>query len=140
MRMQIYMVDTVFSSTFLESNWSSTPRHGFLSGSKRQTIPFASVISDSADPSLLTSLLTYVFLLAFMFESSMMLTITDYAMKRSGKLHSQFCSNHDGLHMTPFTVHEPKMWDNLKAQFMNHLDTINGELKASNLPPLKSKN
>ena len=29
------------------------------------------------------------FLLAFMFESSMQVTITDYAMKRTGKLHGE---------------------------------------------------
>ena len=36
-----------------------------------------------------------------------------------------------------FAEHEPKMWDNLKAQFMNHLDTINGDLQAAGLEPLK---
>ncbi|KAF8639319.1 hypothetical protein AX16_010326 [Volvariella volvacea WC 439] len=58
--------------------------------------------------------------LAFMFESSMMFTITDYAMKRSGKLHE----------------HEPKMWDDLKGQFVNHLDEVNRDLQAAGLPPL----
>ncbi|KIK58015.1 hypothetical protein GYMLUDRAFT_75099 [Collybiopsis luxurians FD-317 M1] len=59
-------------------------------------------------------------MLAFMFESSMMFTITDYAMKRSGKLHE----------------HEPKMWDNLKAQFMNHLEEVEADLKKAGLPGL----
>lgn len=36
---------------------------------------------------------------AFMFESSMMFTLTDYAMKRTGKLHE----------------HDPCMWDDLKG-------------------------
>ncbi|KAJ7589973.1 homogentisate 1,2-dioxygenase [Mycena floridula] len=58
--------------------------------------------------------------MAFMFESSMMFTMTDYAMKRSGKLHE----------------HEPKMWDDLKGQFMNHLDQVNADLKAAGLPTL----
>ncbi|KAI0749402.1 homogentisate 1,2-dioxygenase [Daedaleopsis nitida] len=58
--------------------------------------------------------------LAFMFESSMQVTITDYAMKRSGKLHE----------------HEPKMWDDLKGQFVNHFDQINADLQAAGLPPL----
>ncbi|PFH48462.1 hypothetical protein AMATHDRAFT_65365 [Amanita thiersii Skay4041] len=58
--------------------------------------------------------------LAFMFESSMMFTITDWAMNKSGKLHE----------------HEPKMWDNLKAQFLNHIDDINVELENSGLPTL----
>ena len=53
------------------------------------TLGASAKISDSADPSLLTSMLTYVFLLAFMFESSMQVTITDYAMKRTGKLHGE---------------------------------------------------
>ncbi|RDX57412.1 homogentisate 1,2-dioxygenase [Lentinus brumalis] len=61
--------------------------------------------------------------LAFMFESSMQVTITDYAIKRSGKLHE----------------HEPKMWDNLKGQFINHLDQINADLKAAGLPTLSSQ-
>ncbi|KAF5327629.1 hypothetical protein D9619_004632 [Psilocybe cf. subviscida] len=58
--------------------------------------------------------------IAFMFESSMMFTITDFAINRSGKLH----------------VHEPKMWDNLKGQFMKHLDQVNADLKAAGLPEL----
>ncbi|KZT52885.1 homogentisate 1,2-dioxygenase [Calocera cornea HHB12733] len=58
--------------------------------------------------------------IAFMFESCMMFTLTDYAIKRSGKLHE----------------HEPKMWDDLKAQFMNHIDTINADLHKKGLPPL----
>jgi homogentisate 1,2-dioxygenase len=58
--------------------------------------------------------------IAFMFESSMMLTLTDYAIKRSGKLHE----------------HEPKMWDNLKGQFINHLHRVNADLKAAGLPKL----
>lgn len=28
------------------------------------------------------------------------------------------------------------MWDNLKGQFMNHIDQINSDLKANGLPPL----
>lgn len=28
------------------------------------------------------------------------------------------------------------MWDNLKGQFMNHLDQVNADLKAAGLPPL----
>ncbi|KAJ7163880.1 homogentisate 1,2-dioxygenase [Mycena crocata] len=61
--------------------------------------------------------------IAFMFESSMMFTITDYAMKRSGKLHE----------------HEPKMWDDLKGQFINHLDQVNADLRAAGLPDLNSR-
>ncbi|KAJ7503555.1 homogentisate 1,2-dioxygenase [Mycena galericulata] len=61
--------------------------------------------------------------IAFMFESSMMFTITDYAMKRSGKLHK----------------HEPKMWDNLKGQFINHLDEVNADLRAAGLPELNGR-
>ncbi|KAF9007503.1 homogentisate 1,2-dioxygenase [Cyathus striatus] len=61
--------------------------------------------------------------IAFMFESSMMFTISDYAMNRSGKLH----------------MHEPKMWDDLKGQFMNHIDEVNADLKAAGLPPLGSE-
>ncbi|KAF8207020.1 homogentisate 1,2-dioxygenase [Mycena galopus ATCC 62051] len=61
--------------------------------------------------------------IAFMFESSMMFTMTDFAMKRSGKLHE----------------HEPKMWDNLKARFISHLDEVNADLKAAGLPDLNSR-
>ncbi|EMD34039.1 hypothetical protein CERSUDRAFT_117547 [Gelatoporia subvermispora B] len=58
--------------------------------------------------------------LAFMFESSMMVTLTDWAMKRTGKLHE----------------HEPKMWDDLRGQFVNHIDQVNADLKAAGLPVL----
>ncbi|CDO74970.1 hypothetical protein BN946_scf184945.g42 [Trametes cinnabarina] len=61
--------------------------------------------------------------LAFMFETSMQVTITDYAMKRSGKLHE----------------HEPKMWDDLKGQFVNHIEQVNADLEAAGLPPLGAR-
>ena len=35
--------------------------------------------------------------------------------------------------------HEPKMWDNLKGQFMSHIDEVNADLKASGRPPLGSE-
>jgi homogentisate 1,2-dioxygenase len=35
--------------------------------------------------------------------------------------------------------HEPKMWDDLKGQFMNHLDQVNLDLKAAGLPELGKK-
>ncbi|KZV88277.1 Homogentisate 1,2-dioxygenase [Exidia glandulosa HHB12029] len=58
--------------------------------------------------------------IAFMIESSMMFTLTEYAMERTGKLHE----------------HNPKMWDNLKGQFVNHLPQVNADLHALGLPPL----
>jgi len=58
--------------------------------------------------------------MVFMFETSMMLTITDYAMK---------LAHH----------HEPQMWDGLAANFLNHLDQINAERKAAGLTPLREK-
>jgi len=61
--------------------------------------------------------------IAFMFESSVMFTMTDFAMKRSGKLH----------------MHEPKMWDDLKGQFMNHIQEINTNLEKAGLPKLGSE-
>ncbi|KAH9954328.1 Homogentisate 1,2-dioxygenase [Russula dissimulans] len=51
--------------------------------------------------------------IAFMFESSLMLPLTDYATKRSGVLHE----------------HDPRMWDGLRAQFPDHLDEVNAELR-----------
>ena len=36
-------------------------------------------------------------------------------------------------------VHEPKMWDNLKGQFMSHIDEVNADLKASGRLPLGSE-
>ncbi|KAI0059248.1 homogentisate 1,2-dioxygenase [Artomyces pyxidatus] len=61
--------------------------------------------------------------MAFMLESSLMLPLTDYAMKRSGKLHE----------------HEPKMWDDLKAQFLGHLDEVNADLRAAGIPEVQPK-
>lgn len=51
----------------------------------------------------------------------MQFTITDYAMKRSGKLHQ----------------HDPKMWENLKGEFINNLDQVNADLRALGLEELK---
>ena len=36
-------------------------------------------------------------------------------------------------------VHEPKMWDNLKGQFMSHIAQVNEDLKAVGRPPLGSE-
>lgn len=60
--------------------------------------------------------------LVIMFESSMPLTITDYAMNRSGVKNG----------------YEPKMWDDLGPNFMNHLEQVNADLKAAGLPQLGS--
>ena len=40
---------------------------------------------------------------------------------------------------SPPPVHEPKMWDNLKGQFMNHIEEVNADLKVAGLPPLGSE-
>ncbi len=53
----------------------------------------------------------------------MMFTLSDYAMK-SPKRHE----------------HEPKMWDDLKGQFMNHLESVNADLRAAGLPELARAN
>jgi len=57
-----------------------------------------------------------------MFESSMQFTLTDYAMKRTGKLHE----------------HNPEMWDNLKGEFVSNLDKVNEDLRALGLKELKA--
>jgi homogentisate 1,2-dioxygenase len=68
----------------------------------------------------------------------MMFTITDYAMKRSGKLHGRAILVSIMIFLTNLRnpEHEPKMWDNLKGQFVNHLEEINADLKAAGLPEL----
>lgn len=58
----------------------------------------------------------------FMMESSHMLTVTDYAMNRTGKL----------------DVHDPNIWDKLEAQFLRHIDSIDKALKDNKLPGLKN--
>ena len=35
--------------------------------------------------------------------------------------------------------HEPKMWDNLKAQFMNHIPAVNETLRNAGLPEMGVK-
>jgi len=60
--------------------------------------------------------------IAIMFESSMQFTLTDYAMKRTGKLHE----------------HDPKMWDDLKGNFITNLDQVNADLRALGLKELKA--
>jgi hypothetical protein len=36
-------------------------------------------------------------------------------------------------------VHEPKMWDNLKGQFMSHIEEVNADLRAAGRPTLGSE-
>jgi homogentisate 1,2-dioxygenase len=38
-----------------------------------------------------------------------------------------------------FAEYEPKIWDDLKGQFMNHLDQVNQDLRAAGLPELGKK-
>lgn len=72
-----------------------------------------------------------------------MFTLTDYAMKRTGKLHGRIfvgskCQGRVFAYAFCGTAeHEPKMWDNLKGQFMNHIDQVNADLKAAGLPELR---
>ncbi|TDL17967.1 RmlC-like cupin [Rickenella mellea] len=61
--------------------------------------------------------------MVFMFESSTVFTLTDYAMKHTGKLHE----------------HEPKMWDNLRGQFVNHIPEVNTALRDASLPDMETK-
>jgi homogentisate 1,2-dioxygenase len=61
--------------------------------------------------------------IAFMFESSLMLPLTDYAIKRSGVLHE----------------HDPQMWDGLGAQFMDHLGEVNAELRKAGRQEIQTK-
>jgi homogentisate 1,2-dioxygenase len=71
----------------------------------------------------------------------MVFTLTDYAMKRSGKLHGQSQALQPSL-LAASTVsaeHKPKMWDDLKGQFMNHLDRVNLDLGATGLLELGKK-
>lgn len=71
-----------------------------------------------------------------MFESSAIFTLTDYAMK-SPKRHGAFCNSAFCSALKPVSLeHEPKMWDNLKGQFMNHLDEVNAELRKAGLKEL----
>ncbi|KAL4250814.1 homogentisate dioxygenase family protein [Abortiporus biennis] len=58
--------------------------------------------------------------LAFMFESSMMFGITEYAIK-SSKRHE----------------HEPGMWNDLKNNFVENIKDVNNDLKAAGLPEIK---
>ena len=37
-----------------------------------------------------------------------------------------------------FVGYEPKMWDDLGPNFMNHLEQVNADLKAAGLPQLGS--
>ena len=70
----------------------------------------------------------------------MIFTLTDYAMK-SPKRHgpsTPFLSLF-AIHLLSSAEHEPKMWDNLKGQFMNHIPQINAELQAKGLPQLGGK-
>lgn len=67
-----------------------------------------------------------------MFETSMILTLTDYALHRTGKIHgTSCCFGRSASADQPTTEHDPMMWDGLTAEFMNHLDEVNADLVAS---------
>ncbi|GBE88553.1 Homogentisate 1,2-dioxygenase [Sparassis crispa] len=70
-----------------------------------------------------TPQIVYADTLMIMFESCMQTTVTDYAMNRSGNLHK----------------HDPEMWKDLKAQFLDHVDEINADLQTAGLPKLRGK-
>jgi homogentisate 1,2-dioxygenase len=63
-----------------------------------------------------------------------MLPLTDYATKRSGVLHGESLSDLTLASsycevLTLILEHEPEMWDGLRAQFLDHLDEVNAELR-----------
>ena len=68
-----------------------------------------------------------------------MVTLTDWAMKRTGKLHGE-CFHLmlaiPSFHDICVSEHEPKMWDNLKGHFMDHIEEVNAQLSAAGLPIL----
>jgi homogentisate 1,2-dioxygenase len=75
-----------------------------------------------------------------MFETSMMLTISDWALKRTGKLHGErrsLCWKYQGFDRCA-SEHEPAMWDGLQGHFTEHVDAINEDLKSKGLPLLGS--
>ncbi|EXJ84726.1 homogentisate 1,2-dioxygenase [Capronia epimyces CBS 606.96] len=58
--------------------------------------------------------------MAFMFHISGHISLTDYALQRTGVLHD--------LH--------PTFWDGFEGGFVKHLDQVNKDLAAAGLPPL----
>jgi len=77
-----------------------------------------------------------------MFESSMMFIITDYAMKRSGKLHGRspfrLCWSVRLRADTVISIICRAQAKDVRQpqKFMNHLDQVNVDLKATGLPEL----
>lgn len=42
------------------------------------------------------------------------------------------------IHVQNSIEHEPKMWDNLKGQFMNHIVDVNEVLRDAGMPELST--
>lgn len=82
--------------------------------------------------------------IAFMFESSRAFTLTDYAMNRSGNKHEheRECLTvvTTGPWLTLIYCSLAKMWEPLRAQFIERLDDVNRDLRAAGLPEIKAKN
>ncbi|KAM6503917.1 homogentisate 1,2-dioxygenase [Amanita muscaria] len=64
----------------------------------------------------------FVGTLGIIWETSVPLTVSDFAMNRSGKLQN----------------HNAAVWDELKPNFLKHIDTVNADLEAAGLPPLST--
>ncbi|KAH9038148.1 homogentisate 1,2-dioxygenase [Lactarius hengduanensis] len=82
--------------------------------------------------------------IAFMFESSLMLPLTDYAIKRSGVLHGESRSHWFERHraaadMLTFQSMNRRCGMALGAQFMDHLGEINAELRKTGVQGIKAK-
>lgn len=74
-----------------------------------------------------------------MLETGVPLTISDYAINRCGTRHGAsdivvwaFCW------LEFVAEHDPKLY-NFKANFLDHIDQINADLKAEGLPQLDRK-
>lgn len=75
-----------------------------------------------------------------MFETSMMVTVTDHAMnsdKRGGTFWIRLCDVSIRLRVDYIAEHVPGMWNDLGPNFLKHTEKVNADLKAAGLPLLR---
>lgn len=81
---------------------------------------------------------------AFMFESSRTLTLTDWVMNRSGNKHeherASFPPRDGAVKALTCWRLTAKMWDPLRAQFIDRLDEVNRDRRQAGLPEIEAKN
>lgn len=75
-------------------------------------------------------------MLAFMFHISGHISLTSYALEKSGTLHGMFLQTFKASPLTISLEIQADFWDGFEGGFLNHIEQVEQDLAAAGLPRL----